>query len=131
MVHISRRWRIVAWCIYLAIAFAMTHTPGGDIDLVPGFLSDTIMHAAGYCILGILSIWVAATNRAGLTVKTIGIVYLAILAYGVIDERTQPLVGRSCELSDWLADAAGGLVGIGLATAVHRRLSPGPSTSEF
>ena len=101
----------------------MTHTPSGDIDLVPSFLNDKIMHAAGYCILGILSIFVVATNRSGLTAKTIAFVYLAILAYGVMDERTQPWVGRSCELSDWLADAAGSLVGVAMTVAVLRGLA--------
>lgn len=120
MVHISRGWRVVAGCVYLAIAFGLTHAPSGDIDFVPNFLSDTILHGTGYAILGILSIWAAAAPRRALTAPIVIGVYLSILAYGAVDERTQPWVGRSCESADWLADAAGALVGIALAVAVHR-----------
>jgi len=120
---------MVAWCIYLAIAFTLTHTPPGEVDLVPSFLSDTILHAVGYTILGALSIWLVATNRRGLTWPVIVITFLGLLAYGALDEGTQPWVGRSCELSDWLADAAGAFVGILLAVMLHRRFATGPSVA--
>ena len=110
--RIPRRWRIALLSVYWAVAFGMTHTPGGDIDLVPSFLTDTAMHALGYCILGGLSIWVLAASRPRLMGTTILAAYAGLLAYGAIDEWTQPLVNRSCELSDWIADAAGAALGV-------------------
>jgi len=110
--RIPRRWRIALLSVGWVVAFGMTHTPGGDIDLVPSFLSDKAMHAIGYCILGGLSIWVLAASRPRLMGTPILTAYAGLLAYGAIDEWTQPLVNRSCELSDWIADACGAAVGV-------------------
>ena len=121
MVQVSRGWRITAWCIYLAIAFALTHTPPGDMGDIPDYLSDYVLHGIGYAMLGLLSVWVASTHRRGLTPRILFAVYLAILIYAIIDERTQPWVGRSCELSDWLADGVGGLIGMVTGVLLIRR----------
>jgi len=123
MIHISRGWRIVAWSIYLVIAFTLTHSPADDVEFATDILGDVVLHAAGYAILGILSIWVAAAHRRPLTFRRVAAVYGLILVYALIDEWTQPWVGRSCELTDWLADAAGALVGVLAATAVIRRFA--------
>lgn len=123
MVNIPRGWRITAWGIYLVIAFSMTHTRAGEIDNLQDFLSDYILHAIGYCILGVLSVWVVLTQHGGLTPRRFLAVYLAILIYATIDERTQPWVGRACELTDWLADAFGALIGMMIAVWLNRALS--------
>lgn len=120
MVHIARGWRITAWGIYLVIAFSMTHSPAGEIDNLPDYLSDYILHAIGYCILGLLSVWVALALPGGMTPRRFLAVYLAILIYAIIDERTQPWVGRACELSDWIADAIGSLIGMLIGVGLKR-----------
>jgi VanZ family protein len=40
------------------------------------------------------------------------------LVYGLIDEITQPLTGRSCDIYDWLADLAGAGMAVGLLSGV-------------
>lgn len=129
MVHVSRGWRLTIWCIYLAIAFAMTHTPAGQIDNLPDYLSDYILHGIGYFILGVLSVWVVLTSRRGLTPRLFLAVYLAILIYATIDERTQPWVGRACELSDWIADAVGALIGMTIAVVLNRAFAARQASS--
>ena len=46
---------------------------------------------------------------------------LIVLSYGAIDEALQPLVGRTADLLDWLADAAGAAIGICICGAVAFR----------
>jgi VanZ family protein len=38
--------------------------------------------------------------------------WLAIVAFAIVDELTQLLVGRTAEVADWMADAAGAAVGL-------------------
>lgn len=85
-------------------AFAATHIPpgrGGGL-----FISDKLLHFIGYLGLATPLIWLLAAlghTRPWRIALTLGI----LLAYGVFDELTQPLVGRSADVLDWLCDAAG------------------------
>lgn len=130
MVHISRGWRLAACLTYLAIAFTLTHTPSDNLGDIPDYLSDAILHGVGYAILGLLCVWTAATYRRGLTPRILFAIYLAILIYAIIDERTQPWVGRGCELSDWVADAVGALIGMAIAISLNRVSAAGPTSSD-
>jgi hypothetical protein len=47
------------------------------------------------------------------------LVGLSIISFASIDELTQPLVGRTCDVADWLADCAGTAVSIVAAVFVH------------
>lgn len=123
MVHVSRGWRLAVCLTYLGIAFALTHTPADELGDLPDYLSDYILHGIGYFILGGLAVWVVLSNRRKPTPRVYLAVYLAILIYAVIDERTQPWVGRACEFSDWVADAVGALIGMTFALGVHRAVS--------
>lgn len=53
-------------------------------------------------------------------------VFVACAVFGAADEATQILVGRTCDLMDWLADVLGTLVGltifVALATAYREPL---------
>jgi VanZ family protein len=46
--------------------------------------------------------------------RVVGIA-LVLAAYGVFDELTQPIFGRTASIRDWLADLVG--IAVGLATA--------------
>jgi len=48
-------------------------------------------------------------------------VVLVLAAYGILDELTQALVGRSCDIFDWFSDICGILLALG-ALFVLRRL---------
>ena len=95
--------------------FILTHTP----VMLPIIIvsSDKSAHFIGYAILGsalFASLRVANWRDPMLLVLVIG------LAYGAIDEWLQIPVGRSCELNDWFADAAGIAVAVTVCTLIAR-----------
>ena len=113
--------RLVPWATgaYWLVLFGATHVPAYALPKVP--VSDKIEHLVCYGLLAtllMLTFHVRGKFHAGT-----GITVLALLlAYGAIDEWTQIPVGRSCELADWYADAAGSGVAVVLMTFVLRRL---------
>lgn len=112
-------WRRRIWIGYWIAIFVATHLPPSSRAVQFAFrLPDWVLHAGAYAGFGALAVW-ALPGRP--TVRRLAIVFAALLAYGAFDELTQPLVRRSCELSDWIADAIGGLAGIAAATAWRRR----------
>jgi VanZ family protein len=83
----------------------VTHFPKLRLEGVPG--DDKTAHVLAYALLAFL-IWQfraarARPIRAGFVLKAWGLV----AAYATVDELTQPLVGRSADIYDWLADLAG------------------------
>jgi len=78
---------------------------------LPGVhVSDKVYHALAFGALAfpvtvVRPRWWAAT-------------VLVIAAYGGVIELVQPLVGRSMELQDWLADIIGALLGAGAGVVV-------------
>jgi VanZ family protein len=111
---------------WLAI-FVGTHIPRLPmaVDLTFGF--DKVCHFFGFAGLAFLagiawSLWRPADRP--LRWSNLAIVLLALTVYGSLDELTQPLVHRTCELADWLADVAGAAFGLGcfsLSTSFVRR----------
>ena len=99
-------FRTVIWLICFAGAFLATHIPPPKTPL-PHAPNDKLLHFVGFTVLGLLTLWQAAAGRSRLAPRAIVVRYLGLLAYAFLDERTQPLMGRSCEFGDWLADAGG------------------------
>jgi len=98
---------------YWGALFVATHIPTvPDVSGVPG--KDKTLHAVAYCILAVLG-WLAypppPSVRRGVRVAACGAFWAT---YAVADELLQgvPIIGRSCELSDWFADVAGVCVGL-------------------
>lgn len=106
--HWHRLAIAVLTCYWLAV-FGSTHVP--RISLPTHFnLFDKVCHFAAFGLLTFLAHLAWNTRRPGLNQlrwKDLAIVMLVIAVYGVFDEITQPLVGRSCELLDWTADVLG------------------------
>ncbi len=77
-------------------------------------LNDKFLHFMGFCAIGVVTIWriVGPAQRVSLAVLAGWLAFL--WAYAAFDEITQQLVGRDCELGDWMADAMGAIVGIGI-----------------
>jgi len=104
------RFALLAYLILLGI---MTHTPAPQIpDLESGVPHiDKMAHVAMYVILSVLLLTsrICGLKRSWLVNLLVAMVLAA--GIGAIDEVTQPYVGRSGTLGDWIAD----LVGIGLA----------------
>jgi len=111
---------IVFWCGL----FIATHLPPARVPVLP--VSDKTEHLVSYATLA-LGLFTSITlmrrrdagGRAQLAIRVLAI----CLAYGAIDEWTQIPVGRSCELADWYADAAGAGTMMVVATLVSGAMS--------
>ena len=102
-----------AWAIMAAI-FALSSM--STLPPSPGGMDDSVAHAAAYGLLGAALLRGLAAGR--LRGVTLGGVWLAVLLatlYGVTDEGHQWFVpGRTAEVADLVADAAGAAVATGL-----------------
>ena len=125
----TRRYLALAGLIiYWSLLFSSTHIPRVPhvVSFYLGF--DKVCHFVGYTGLAYL-VSLAWTVHRPMT-RPLGIsnflVVVGVLSfYGVLDEVTQPLIGRSCELADWIADVAGAAVGVSFfaaVTALARRI---------
>ena len=114
----AKAWQLVLGC-YWAALFIGTHVPG-TAPLVPGDTIDKVVHAIAFAILAAL---LATTWEATREVPLRGrlfVTWLVVVTYGAIDEWTQPFVGRHASVADWLADAVGAAVGLGLYAQLRR-----------
>jgi VanZ family protein len=101
-------WAVVA--VYWLGMFGGTHWP--TPPHAPFGTADKWMHFGAYGGLAwLLSIAIGTRRPVSLAVGVAVVVLLA--GWGAIDEVTQPMVGRDCDLWDWAADVAGVLVGVG------------------
>jgi VanZ family protein len=99
-----RRTLLLACIVLWLGAAAATHTPAPRLP--PLHTSDKVLHAGGYFVLGMAFL---------LTLRAYGwrgrwcilIAVPVLLAYGALDELTQPWVNRCAAWDDWLADGAG------------------------
>ncbi len=99
------------WFACFAAAFGMTHMPAEQLRMIPWSVSDGVLHVLGYTGLGWVTIWMWTRQPHVVGPRTAAWCVAGFLVYAAMDEGTQPLVGRSCELSDWLADVFGAAVG--------------------
>ena len=74
--------------------------------------SDKLVHLIAFAALAFP---LASTGRLGLLP-----VFVGASAFGAIIELIQPTFNRSAELSDWVVDTLGVLIGIGLGLAYQR-----------
>jgi VanZ family protein len=116
--------RRIAWglvILYWGALFALTHTPPDRAPHPPSFLGDKGSHALAYLVLTFLlgfTLWTFGLGRRSRLWPWITLA--AVLAYGAVDEWTQIIVGRDCELLDWVADGIGAAVAVLLLAVVFR-----------
>jgi VanZ family protein len=116
--HRTGRALWIAACgLYTAAMFAGTHVPL-KMTALHARHTDKLLHAAAYAGLGFLVGWGLClhTRRRW----TLVLAYAAILLWACVDELTQPFVGRTADVYDWLADAVGSTVGLLTAWALAR-----------
>ena len=102
-----------AYCIFLV---TMTHLPPGKVPDMGA--NDKLEHLGAYGLLSgafFISLWASFPRKQVATWLTPTI----ILAFGALDEITQPFFGRSCELNDWLADATGMVIAVTTLTLIR------------
>ena len=101
---------------YWLSMFVGTHLPS-----IPNVVSDKILHLCGYGgLAAVLLAWRA--SRGPVAFRTIGWLWLLIAGYGVFDEITQPIVGRHCDVADWIADLMGAAIGLAIMWPVASRV---------
>ena len=102
---VRRRALLTVFALYWLGLFVLTHLPELPIDTAARY-NDKVAHTVTYALL--MGLALVACRRPQATTARLILVWLPILtAYAAVDEFTQPLVGRSCQLTDWLADLAG------------------------
>src|SRR4051812_14758594 len=102
------RLRVIFWIgtiLYWGLLFTLTHLPPSKIH-EPTSLTDKQCHFIAYAVLSFsvgVTLMVTLPGRRWIPLFVIALA----MAYGAIDERTQPMFGRDCELGDWIADSLG------------------------
>jgi VanZ family protein len=110
--------------VYFLLLFTGTHIPIDPSEVVE--VSDKILHFCGYATLTVLVLIGWEFTIGVLQPKHYFAVWLAGTIYGVFDETTQTLVGRTCDMNDWAADVAGivtGLVTFAILRAIVYRVA--------
>ena len=109
----------LATLVVYAIALVVgTHMPQEDGP--PPVIPDKVLHFGAYLGLSwLLAMTLAQRGIAAARVAAITIP--SLLLFGAIDEVTQIPVGRTADPLDWLADAAGILLGTGAAVVMATR----------
>lgn len=112
---LNRTFRsIVGWSLVLfwVGVFIGTHVPDPNMGDLPKN-SDKLMHFAAYAALSfLLGVWWAARRR--MTPREYAVVFVVTASYGILDELLQaiPVLNRSCDPADALADWCGSLIGL-------------------
>jgi VanZ family protein len=107
--------RIVPIIVYVGLIFFFSsrqnlHAPGPEFEA-----KDKVAHFLEYCILGILLFkgigWSASRDK----VANLLFLFAVGVSVAALDELFQSYIpGRTMSLLDWMADAAGIAVGVGL-----------------
>jgi VanZ family protein len=115
----------IATGLYWVALFVLTHTPA--LPPPPGGISDKGAHVLAYGALAgalFLTLWVNRPGMSGLGWKVLAV----CTAYGAADEWLQalPMVGRSCEIRDWVADVLGAGIAVGVLGLLRRAVARRP-----
>ena len=102
-----------------------THLPNPP-DVVPTNVSDTWLHLGAYFGLAALLVGSVAAGRRVCRRDAIRL-WVLVVCYGALDELTQmiPLLHRTAEWKDLLADAAGAAAGVLTGLVLARAWSRG------
>lgn len=126
----SRLWGVAAGSVAVLVGAVSLlpprGTPVGDIaDL--GELRATIGHVLAYVLLAVLFVMAVRTSDPNSSVaRSAVLVVLILTGYGALLEILQGAAGsRSFQVQDVLANAAGAIVGAGLALPIRRRCFAG------
>ena len=108
------------WLLYLVVVYGLSSVPGDPESLRPPTHADKAVHVLVYGGLAFVYVRGDTRRRGGLVglAKALALV----LAAGLVDELYQGMVPhRGQEMTDLLADLAGGAAGALLALATARR----------
>ncbi len=109
-----------AWWAYWLFMFVMTHLPRPPGGRLVEELGDKLVHAAAYFLLAFLGSWIRHLRHMPLDGAWFLRWWLIYLGYAAADELLQPLFGRYCQLSDWIADGVGAALALSIAAWIWR-----------
>lgn len=118
----------LALAIFWPVAFIGTHFPRfGPLRGEPRrYPVDKLAHFLCYAVLAWLMTRLLAQRMR--PAAAIVLTLLLVAAYGAIDELTQPFVGRTTDLWDFIADLAGAVLGV-LFAFLWQSVLPGNSSA--
>ena len=113
----------VVFVAYAVVLFVATHKPGVDVNVVPGWRLDLLIHMVAFglwtFLLGLTG-WAGDARRLGdlLVLMAVGV------AYAVADELTQalPIFERVFDWTDMAANSAGAILAAPLVLFTLRLL---------
>lgn len=109
-----RRWPLAAFVLYTCALITATHWPGLQVS-GPVDRTDLIIHVGAFCV------WTLLLASTGLMRGSATRLVVVALVFAVLDETTQPLMDRTFDWLDLVADTGGVLLGALTARVVWRR----------
>lgn len=107
----KRAWRWLGG--FLAVLVLLTHVPSPLPHGKEPQHWDKLVHFGLYATLAGLALRALTLRaRAASALARCILVLICVVAFGLLDEATQPLTGRDFDWFDWLADGIGALTGI-------------------
>lgn len=123
----ARRWLFG----FLLLLILLTHIPNPFPHCGEPEHWDKLVHFGLYATLAglalrvvtwrALSIWGTAEGGGATFLRCAGVL-VCVVAFGLLDEATQPFTSRDFDWFDWLADGTGALCGILCYEIARRRL---------
>jgi hypothetical protein len=103
-----------AFAVTVLVSLAVLFAPASDVPVAPPGV-DKLVHLLLFAALAITARW------AGMGVRLAAVL---LPAYAAASELLQalPALGRSADLLDWVADAAGVLLGLAVWAGLGRRI---------
>jgi VanZ family protein len=125
----NRAWRVALTTYYLALVVA-THWPGANVNVVPGVRLDLFIHIGAYAgLAGLMAL--AGVGGGWWSGRAVVLIVGLTAALAVLDEATQaiPVVRRTFDVDDLIADLAGAVLGASAGVTVTRRRAKGVQQS--
>ncbi len=123
MIERHRRVLRVVFFAYAVVLFVATHKRGVDVNVVPGWRLDLLIHMGAF---GLWTFLLGLTGWLGDVRKLRGVLVLMAVGvgYAILDESSQalPMYDRVFDLTDMAANSIGAVLASFLACGVLRGL---------
>ena len=126
----QKRISIAAISKLILTGYVLALVTGTHIPLIDPLLKDEVdnfdkvLHFSAYAVFAFLLATTWQLSSGILNTRHLVWAWLALVAFGALDELTQPLVNRDCSVWDLTADALGAAVGLAAFVWVRKRLPP-------
>ena len=120
---------LIALLLYWIALFIGTHLSLDEgLVIDEDNILDKFMHVGAFAGLTFLYFFSVMIGRR-LSIPRYFLWLLPLVIYGALDEVTQPLTGRECDILDWYSDLAGIPLGLAMALLSQRFFKKGPQAT--